>query len=432
MGIKGGRSVHIEKKTIRNLFIAAAGCIFLYWLLHETERFQGLWKGTISLMWPFIMGAVLAFVLNVPMRAIERHLKPVPKSGVRRILAIFLTFVFLFLILTGVIWLLIPQISETIQSLMPKMVDFFGRGEKLIRTFLNEHPELMEWVNANTDLESLDWTGIIEKAWTMVSDSVSVIAGSAFSAVGSIVGAIVDIVVALVFALYCLSRKEILARQGRRILYSVLPEHITDEVIRIFRLTNTTFSNFISGQCLEACILGGMFAVTMAIFKMPYIPLVSVLIAITALIPVVGAFVGCVFGAFFILVNNPLQAVWFVVMFLILQQIENNMIYPRVVGTSIGLPGMWVLLAVTVGGELLGIGGMLLMIPVASVLYTLAREYTNKRLAQRQVDPEKLRDHPPELKSKFKENREKRKEQKIMKQMKDVSSKRAHSGDKKE
>ena len=164
----------------------------------------------------------------------------------------------------------------------------------------------------------------------------------------------------------------------------------------------------------------------MAILRMPFIPLVSVLIAVTALIPVVGAFVGCVLGAFFILVNDPIQAIIFVAMFLILQQIENNMIYPKVVGTSIGLPGMWVLVAVSVGGEIMGVGGMFIMIPIAAVLYTLAREFTSKRVAQRGIDPDKLRDHPPELKSKFKEKREKKREQKLLRQMKELAEKHAH------
>ena len=225
----------------------------------------------------------------------------------------------------------------------------------------------MEWVTNNTDLEKLDWNTILQKAGTILGNSLTTIANGAVSAIGSVTGAIVNLVIAIVFSFYCLSRKEILARQGRRVIYSILPEKFCDRLIRILRLTNSTFSNFISGQCVEACILGSMFAVTMAIFRMPYVPLVSVLIAVTALVPVVGAFVGCVLGAFFILVDNPLQAVWFVVMFQVLQQIENNMIYPRVVGTSIGLPGMWVLMAVTIGGNLMGVGGMLLMIPLASV-----------------------------------------------------------------
>jgi len=225
----------------------------------------------------------------------------------------------------------------------------------------------------------------------------------------------VNTVISIVFAIYCLCRKEILARQGRRILYSLIPEYHADETIRIFRLTNVTFSNFISGQCLEAVILGCLFAVTMAIFKMPYIPLVSVVIAVTALIPVVGAFVGCVVGAFFILVNDPVQALSFIAMFLVIQQLENNLIYPRVVGTSIGLPGMWVLVAVTIGGEIMGVGGMLLMIPLASVLYTLAREFTDKRLEERNIPLEKLQNQPIEIKSRSQQNREQKENRSVQK-----------------
>jgi len=221
-------------------------------------------------------------------------------------------------------------------------------------------------------------------------------------------------VIGIVFAVYCVFQKELLARQGRRLLYAFLPEKFCDATVRILRLTNSTFSNFLSGQCLEVCILGCMFAISMAIFQMPYIPLVSVLVAVTAFIPVVGAFVGCIIGALFILVANPIQAVWFVLMFLVLQQIENNIIYPRVVGTSIGLPGMWVLFAVAIGGELMGVIGMFLMIPMAAVLYALLHEITHKRLNNRNIDPDKLIDHPPELHSKLKERFKKAGQKKII------------------
>ena len=161
--------------------------------------------------------------------------------------------------------------------------------------------------------------------------------------------------------------------------------------------------------------MGVLFALAMLIFDMPYIPLISVIIMITALVPIVGAFAGCVIGAFFILVESPVMAFWFVIMFLVLQQIEGNLIYPRVVGTSIGLPGMWVLVAVGVGGELMGVGGMLLMIPMASVMYALLREFAQRRVEKRGIDPDKLRDHPPELKSGFTVKREKRKQKKAAK-----------------
>ena len=197
-------------------------------------------------------------------------------------------------------------------------------------------------------------------------------------------------------------------------MYAYLPEKAYQKTLKVIALCNHNFAKFISGQCLEVCILGVMFAISMAIFRMPYIPLVSVLVAVTAFIPIVGAWIGCVFGAFFMLVNDPMQAVWFVIMFLVIQQIENNMIYPRVVGTSIGLSGMWVLIAVAVGGELMGVAGMLLMIPITSVLYTLLREYTQKHIEERNIDPSKLIDHPPELRSNFKENRKKNRAKRML------------------
>ena len=415
--------MQIDKKTIRKFFWVAVGSIFVYWLLHETERFKAFWSATTEIFAPFVIGAALAFVLNVPMRAFERHLKFIKNDGGRRALGIVLTFVSIALVLYGVIRLLIPQISETIATLIPKLTDFFLGLEKKLYAFLQNNPELLAWVSANTNLESLNWGSLIQQAVTMLKNSVTVIAGGAFSAVGSVAGGLVDAVIGLVFALYCLARKEILARQGRKLLYAFAPERASDETIRIMRLTNVTFSNFISGQCLEALILGAMFAVAMGILKLPYIALISVLIAITALVPIVGAFVGCIIGAFLILVNDPFQAVIFVAMFLVLQQIEGNLIYPKVVGTSIGLPGMWVLLAVTVGGEIMGITGMLVMIPLVSVLYTLLREFANKRVEDRQIDPDKLRDHPPELKNQFKENRERREHIKFRREMKKLADK---------
>ena len=424
--------MHFDKKTVRNIFFIAVGAIAFYWVLNETEEFKSLWNALTGMLSPFILGAAIAFILNVPMRVVEKPLKFIQNVSLRRTAAIILTLLIMILAITGVVLLLIPQITETIQLLIPKLIDFILKVENTLMEFLGENPELLQWISTTTDLQSLDWAGLIQKAASMIKDSVSVIATSAFSAVGGVTSAIVDLLIGLVFALYCLARKEILARQGRRILYSLLPEHFCDETIRILRLTSSTFSNFISGQCLEALILGCLFAVSMSIFKMPYIPLVSVLIAVTALIPLVGAFVGCFLGAFFILVNDPIQALIFIAMFLVLQQIEGNLIYPKVVGTSIGLPGMWVLLAVAVGGDLMGVAGMLVMIPISSVMYALIREFTNKRIAERGIDPEKLRDHPIELKSKFKENRERKKKEKLLKQMKELAAKHAEKHPKNE
>lgn len=389
--------MNTRRKTLLYVFLGAVGCIVLYWLLFNTERVRTFFNFLKTLFAPFALGAGLAFILNVPMRAIEVRLQKIKKIALRRIISILLTFIAVALVLFLVVQLLLPQLVATVETLTAKMPGFATRVWGLINEFLEANPEVMEWVEVNTDFEQMDWMSYVEKLLSWVSDGVSGIVGSTFSAIGTVFTALFNGVIAFVFAMYCLFRKEILARQGRRLLYAFFPEKFCDEAVRIFRLTASTFSNFISGQCLEAVILGAMFAVAMLIFRMPYVPLVSVLVAVTALVPIVGAFVGCALGAFFILVDDPIKAVWFVVMFLIIQQIEGNVVYPKVVGSSVGLPGMWVLVAVAIGGKLMGIAGMFIMIPVISVLYTLLREITNKRLQKRGIDGDKLRDHPPQL-----------------------------------
>ena len=400
--------MYFDKKFMHRVFLLIAGSILFAWLILDTKRasmvFDTIWK----LISPFVVGAGLAFVFNVPMRAIERQLADIRKEGLRRGMAIVFTIFCLILVIMVVFELLIPQIQLTIDALSARIPSFINRTAAKLTEVLADYPDLGPWLQETLKLDSLNLQDLLTNALTFLWEQVSLVMGGAVNVIGSVTGAIVNAVVAIAFALYCLARKEILARQGRRILYAFLPESTVDEIIRILRLVNTTFSNFISGQCLEAFILGCLFAVAMALFKMPYIPLVSVVIAVTALIPVVGAFVGCIVGAFFILVDDPLQALTFIAMFLVIQQLENNLIYPRVVGTSIGLPGMWVLVAVTVGGGIMGVGGMLLMIPLASVCYTLAREITDKRLAERNIPQEKLMDQPPELHSRFKQNRERK------------------------
>lgn len=386
-----------DKKKISYVFGGVTGCILLYWLLFRTEQAKLAYDTVMGILSPFIVGAVLAFILNVPMRGIENLLGKIKKPEIRRPVALLLTFLAVLLVLSLVVGLLIPQIMETGKTFVGRLPGFFDKVEAWIMTFLEDNPELFTWVQENVNLKDLDIGAIVKEAVDMVGSSVSTIVSGTFSAIGTLTSGIVNMVVSIVFAIYCLFRKEILARQGRRLLYAFLPEKWGDTIVSVLRLANSTFSNFLSGQCLEVCILGSMFAVSMAIFQMPYIPLVSVLVAVTAFIPIVGAFVGCILGALFILVDNPMQAVWFVGMFLVLQQIENNLIYPRVVGTSIGLPGMWVLLAVAVGGEVMGVAGMFLMIPMAAVLYVLLREITNVRLEKRGVDGDKLMNQPPDL-----------------------------------
>ena len=410
--------MHFDKRAMSSLFLLIAGCIVFGWLVLDTARAKTVFDTVWNLISPFVAGAGIAFIFNVPMRIIEHQLDGIHRLGIRRAFAIIMTILALILVIMFVIELLVPQIQLTWTSLSEKIPAFIDRTANSLMLLMDDYPDLSIWIQEGLNLQNLNWTNIIRDGLTFLGNQITTVMDSAVIVIGGVTGALINTVVAIAFAVYCLVRKEILARQGRRILYSLLPEHTVDEIVRILRLTNSTFSNFISGQCLEACILGCLFAIAMAIFKMPYIPLVSVIIGVTALIPVVGAFVGCVVGAFFILVNDPFQALTFVAMFLVIQQLENNLIYPRVVGTSIGLPGMWVLVAVTVGGGLMGVGGMLLMIPLASVCYTLAREFTDKRLAERNIPEEKLMDQPPDIRSQFQKNRE-RKQQRRLQKMKE-------------
>lgn len=423
--MKGERSVlELNKKTLLRIFWGVCGCIVLYWLLHDTDRVKVI-TGMISDMFaPFVLGGVLAFILNVPMRFLENSpLKKVKKPVLRRSLAVVLTFICLLLVVALVVWLLVPQLVDTVNTLIPVLVDFATRLERSIKNLLQDNPEVSAWVSANTNFENINWSTLVKDALSGVGNVATSVLGSAVSAISSVFSGAFNAVIALVFCIYCLFQKETLARQGRKLLYAYCKESFADGVIRIFRLTNSTFSNFLSGQCIEVCILGSLFAICMAIFRMPFIPLISVVIAVTAFIPIVGAWTGCILGAFLIFVQDPMLAVWFVVMFLIIQQVENNMIYPRVVGTSVGLSGMWVLVAVSIGGDLMGVVGMFLMIPIASVLYTLVREVVNNKLTNSTVDAGKLEPQPPELKSKLKVNREKRKLRKLLKLKKEKTEK---------
>ena len=407
--------MHIDKKLMHRIFGLIAGAIVFAWLVLDTARATALFSRIWDLFAPFVAGAAIAFIFNVPMRSIENQLGDIRKPGLRRGLAIVLTILSLVLIIMFAFELLIPQIRLTLASLSEKIPAFIDRTANNLMLLIQENPELGIWIQETFNLESLNWANILRDILAWLANQVTTLMGGAVNVIGSVTTGVVNAVISIVFALYALGRKEILAGQGRRILYSILSERRADEIIRVFRLTNVTFSNFISGQCLEAVILGCLFAVVMAIMKLPYIPLVSVIIAITALIPVVGAFVGCIVGAFFILVNDPIQALTFIAMFLILQQLEGNIIYPKVVGTSIGLPGMWVLLAVTIGGELMGVAGMLVMIPLVSVLYTLGREFTNSRLEERGISPEKLEAQPILVPHRVNRAQERRKKIKIQK-----------------
>lgn len=414
--------IKIDKKTVKHLAIAAVIVILVYWLLNDGARVQAVYQSILGVLAPFIVGAVLAFILNVPIRGFEKVLKGIKNNTLRRFLALCLTIVCLCLVLMGVVMLLIPEIESTWKQIYPNLVKAYNGLVSWGNQMLADYPQIQEMIG-KLDFSSFNWGSIGEKFLSFLSSGITTLFPQAVSVIGALASALISGFISVAFAIYSIFQKETLARQGRKILYAILPEKASDNIIRVLRLSNSTFSNFLSGQCVEVCILGTMFFLAMSIFRIPHAALVSVLTAVTAFIPVVGAWIGCIVGATLIAVSDPLLALGFVLMSVIVQQLENNFVYPRVVGSSVGLSGMWVLIAVGLGGEMMGVVGMFLMIPCVSVVYTLIREAINKRLERKNVDPEKLKVQPPELQSHFKlkitHNKKKRADKKSQKDQKE-------------
>ena len=386
-----------NKQNIKGLLLVVCGGVAFYCALQNLDVVWGAVRGLLGILAPFLLGGALAFVLNVPMRAIERHLLQNSRRGakLRRPLALVLTLLAVLGVLALASLVIGPGIADAVMSIIREIPAAFDRLQKqlngLAESLAAYLPMIQEWLaGVNIDWESLS-RRVLEYAQALGSGIVS--SGGGF--IGGVVSGVSTFVIGLIFSFYILLQKEKLSRHGRQVIYGLLPLRQADRTLEILRLASRSFSSFLSGQCLEACILGTLFAVAMTIFRMPYALLVGVLIALTALIPIVGAFIGCAVGALLIAIDDPWKALWFIVLFLVLQQIEGNLIYPHVVGSSVGLPSIWVLAAVTLGGSLMGITGMLFFIPLCSVLYALFRSYVKERLAKKGVPPEKWRDPPP-------------------------------------
>ena len=391
-----------NRKQIRVLFALVAFGVLLFVGLQNLGTVWGFVQILIGLLMPFIIGLCIAFILSVPMRAVETHLfRPLDKKcgriwrKIRRPLAATVTLLLALGVLAAAVFLIIPELGRSLRTLADSIPGFIARAQAWLTELAQKYPQWQDWIN---DLQ-LDWNAIAQKLLAFAQSGAVDLFNSTVSLATSRFSGVFNLFLGVIFAMYVLMQKETLARQITNVLRAHLPDAKTDRLLEIGRLSNRTFSRFLTGQCLEAVILGLMFFVTMCIFRFPYALMIAVLIAVLALIPIFGAIIGCVVGAFLIFVGDPMQAVWFVVMFLILQQIEGNFIYPKVVGTSVGLPSIWVLTAVTVGGGVMGIFGMLIAVPLSSVLYSLLRDSTNRRLARRGIpvpdgDPPSADDTP--------------------------------------
>lgn len=371
-------------KKIRELIVFTAILVVALWKFDTVlEGAKNIW----GILFPFVLGGAIAFVINVPMSFLEKKIFGKTKDGnkvgkkLARPISLLLTIILAVGVIALVMFGVIPQLTRTMGSLMISIANFVPQMQNWIRDFSHNNQEIMKLVNQvqfNQD-QAIKW-GI-----SILGSGAGNMMNTTMSAVGSIVSGFATFFIAFSFACYILFQKEKLHVQIRKVFFAFIPKQKAEAFLKICSLTYQTFANFLTGQCVEAVILGSMFVVTLSILKMPYALLIGTLIAFTALIPIFGAFIGCAVGCFLIFMVSPKQAILFIIVFLILQQIEGNLIYPHVVGGSVGLPSIWVLAAVTIGGNLMGIVGMLIFIPLVSVLYTIFREFVYLRLKEKNI-----------------------------------------------
>ncbi len=412
--------MQLNKQTFRKLLILVGFGVLLNFAVQHLDTLDGAFSWVFAIIEPFVLGGVLAFILNVPMRAVERFLFPPKKTSVietvlikegelqdkagevirnsipgakkqppkrprfdidriRRPVSMIVTLLLVAAVVALVFGIVLPELIRTGTNLITNMPGYFESASVWVNKLLEDNPAILSYINDIIQQINLDEMSSRLMQFLQDSELIQNIFGTASSLVGGVVNAFIG----LIFSFYILMRKEQLARQCKMILSAFLPRGVVERVVRIARLTSSTFSHFLSGQCTEAVILGFLFFIAMSVFKFPYALLCSVLIGFTALIPIFGAFFGCIVSALLILMVEPQKALWFVIMFLILQQVEGNLIYPHVVGSAVGLPSLWVLVAVTVGGSMFGILGMLFFIPLASVLYAILRDTVYRRLRRR-------------------------------------------------
>ena len=363
-----------NRKIIRGLIVFTM-VVFIVGINYRTVLDLA---GTIfGILFPFVLGGGIAFVLNVPMRSVERILPVKKHEKLKRPISLVLTLALVSGVLFLVGFLVIPELVRTIASVSESVPVFWENAQAEAEAFFVNYPYIVGYIEEM----DVNWKQLIGEIMAFLGNGAGTVLSSTVSAAMSVINGLTTFFIGFVFAIYILLQKETLGRQVRKVLRAFLPERTGAVILEIAALTERTFSNFLTGQCLEAVILGLMFFATLTVMRYPYAVLIGVLIAFTALIPIFGAFIGCFVGAFLILMVNPMQALVFVIVFLILQQIEGNLIYPHVVGNSVGLPSIWVLAAVTIGGSVMGITGMLIFIPLCSVFYSLLRDAANARLA---------------------------------------------------
>jgi len=353
--------------------------VFSFWGLNNIFVIGNIVSKIYKVLFPFILGGIITFVLNIPMTKIENKLKKKikGKNDIIRALSIIISLFLLILAILFIALLLIPELVENITMLISNIPSLIENLEVFIIDLLDKYPDVQ------LKIEELFTTTL--NISNVVSDLLNYFITGSISFISNLVSSFVTIFTSIIFSIYMLSQKEYLLRGSKKIIYACFNKNKADKLVKVGKLANKTFSKFISGQCVDAIILGVIIFIVSLIFRFPYALIISVLTAITALVPIFGAMIAMFIGAILIAITNPLQAVLFIIIFQVVQQIEGNFIYPKIVGKSVGLTPMWTLFAITIGGSLFGISGMIIGIPLASIIYTIIKDLVNDKLSKRQI-----------------------------------------------
>ena len=376
----------LDKKNVKKIILIVAFGVILYWTLQNLETVGNAIGFVIQLIFPFILGLALAFLLNIIVNLIENKILVFKKQGkfmtkIKRPLSITLSVILLLAIMCFILFLVVPELINTF-SIFAQNIPTVGENIKQwAQQMTVDYPKISEQIkNIN-----IDWNTVNQNLLKYAQSGVSTILNTSINFIVATISGVVNFVIGFIFAIYILLQKEKLIRQAKKILYAYLPNKRAHKIIHTASLANKTFNNFMTGQLTEAFILGFLCFIGMLILRIPYALTISVLIGFTALIPLVGAFLGAGIGVILIVVSSPIKAVVFVIFIIVLQQIEGNLIYPKVVGNSVGLSGMWVMVAITIGGSTMGLVGMVICVPIASVIYTVMSERVNIRLRKKQI-----------------------------------------------